>query len=122
MEQLLQATVLDATFQQLLSTVFTMLLTGLLAAALKYGRAFMLRRLSVEQLRLLTDIATFAVNFAEQTGLDKTGEQKKAEALKVASDFLAKYGLKVTPEQLDAAIEAALYEATKPAPAVSAPV
>lgn len=124
MHEFLQATVLDSTFQQLLGTVFTMLLTGLLAAALKYGRTFMLRRLSVEQLHLLTAAAGFAVKFAEQTGLDKTGEEKKAEALRVASDFLAEYGIKVTPEQLDAAIEAALFEAMKSQPpaATCAPV
>ena len=84
-------------------------ITGAVAFVSQAVRKFLNTKLNAEQLTLLMQIANRAVLAAEQTGLDKTGEQKKDEAVSIAVTFLAAYGIKVSGAQLEAAIEAAVY-------------
>lgn len=75
----------------------------------KSVRDYLQQKMKPEQLRFLMEVATKAVLVAEQTGLDKTGEEKKAEAVAVAQTFLDAYNVKVSVAQLEAAIEAAVF-------------
>lgn len=76
------------------------------------------RKVTAEQLQLLMIIAKQAVQVAEQTGLARTGEEKKAEAIRVAQVYLDAYGIKISVAQIAAAIEAAVFsELTKLEPA-----
>lgn len=68
------------------------------------------RKLTAQELDILLSVARTAVLAAEQLGLAQAGAEKKAKAIEIATTFLAARGLHVTPEQLDAAIEAAVYE------------
>ena len=72
-------------------------------------RKYVLGKLTQEELATLQRIATIAVQAAEQMGAGQVGEAKLALALDFATRQLNVYGIKVTPEQLRAAIEAALY-------------
>lgn len=92
-------------FIALLLTVITAVI-GFVGKAL---RDFIGKKLTAEQLQVLIIIAKQAVAVAEQTGLAKTGEEKKAEAIKVAQTYLDAYGIKVSVAQLEAAIEAAVW-------------
>lgn len=100
--------------QQILSSPeFIALLLTVITAVIgfvgKAARDFIGRKVTAEQLRLLLVIARQAVAVAEQTGLAKTGEEKKAEAIRVAQTYLDAYGIKVSVEQVEAAIEAAVF-------------
>lgn len=104
--------------QEFLATIVTspefgaFLITVLVAVASFLGKAlrdFIVQKAKPEQLRFLMDVATKAVRVAEQTGLSKTGEEKKAEAMAIAQTFLDAYGVKVSAAQLSAAIEAAVF-------------
>lgn len=91
--------------------------TALVAVATWVARqivALIKRQLTAQQIETLFKVAAIAVTFAEQTGADKTGAEKKAEALRVAQTYLNAYNIKVTATQLNAAIEAAVFsEITK---------
>jgi LL-H family phage holin len=101
-------------FIALLLTVITAVI-GFVGKTL---RDFIGRKLTAEQLNLLIIIAKQAVSVAEQTGITKTGEEKKAEAIRVAQTYLDAYGIKVSVAQVEAAIEAAVFsELTKLEPA-----
>lgn len=67
------------------------------------------RKLNAAQLTLLMEVATRAVQYAEQVYVAGNGETKKAAAIEAAQTFLAAYGMKVSAAQLNAAIEAAVY-------------
>lgn len=100
--------------QQILSSPeFIALLLTVITAVIgfvgKAARDFIGRKVTAEQLRLLLVIAQQAVAVAEQTGLAKTGEEKKAEAIRVAQTYLDAYGIKVNAAQIEAAIEAAVF-------------
>ncbi len=58
---------------------------------------------------LLQKFAVAAVQAAEQSGLAKTGEEKKAFALAQVEAWLSQYGIDIDLAQVDAAIEAAVY-------------
>jgi len=92
-------------FMALLLTV----ITGVIGFVGKTVRDFIGQKVTAEQLRLLLVIAQQAVAVAEQTGLAKTGEEKKAEAIRVAQTYLDAYGIKIDAAQVSAAIEAAVY-------------
>lgn len=96
-------------FAQLILTIFTVTLTGVVAFVGKELKSFLHKKLSAEQLAILMKVAEQAVFVAEQTGIDHAAEEKKMEALRVAEAYLKAYGIKVTAEQLDAAIEAAVF-------------
>jgi hypothetical protein len=71
--------------------------------------SFVNKKLTAEQIAVLMKVAAISVAVAEQTGLGKTAEEKKAEAMFVAQTYLDAYGIKVNAEQLSAAIEAAVF-------------
>lgn len=68
------------------------------------------RKLTSQELDILLQVARTAVLAAEQLGLGQAGSEKKAKAMQIAATFLTARGLHVTAEQLDAAIEAAVFE------------
>jgi len=72
-------------------------------------RRYVLGKLSADELATLQSVAAIAVQAAEQMGAGKAGAEKLAIALDFASRQLAVYGVQVSPEQLRAAIEAAVY-------------
>jgi hypothetical protein len=96
-------------FTALLLTTITALVGFAVSTAAWAWRKYVLRRLSAQELETLQRVADLAVVAAEQMGLGQTGEEKLALALDFASKQLAVYGIAVTPEQLRAAIEAAVY-------------
>lgn len=96
-------------FTALLLTALTAVIGWIVATAGWAWRKYVLGKLSAQELETLQRIASLAVVAAEQMGLGQTGEQKLALALEFASRQLDVYGIKVTPEQLRAAIEAAVY-------------
>lgn len=108
-------------FTSLLLTAITALVGFAVSTAAWAWRKYVLGKLSADELATLQRIATIAVTAAEQMGAGKTGEEKLALALDFASKQLAIYGIKVTPEQLRAAIEAAVYGAITTPAALRAP-
>jgi hypothetical protein len=69
-------------------------------------------KLNAEELDFVQRMGDFAVQAAEQSGLGKVvaneAKAKKGLAETLLSQTLAKYGVKVTPEQLDAILEEAV--------------
>lgn len=62
---------------------------------------------------LLQKFAVAAVQAAEQSGLVKTGEEKKAFALAQVEAWLSQYGIDIDMDQVDAAIESAVFAELK---------
>jgi hypothetical protein len=93
------------------------LVSVLVAVATFVGKSLrdlLVRNLTAKQLEMLMTIAVNAIRVAEQLGYDQTGEEKKAEAIRIAQTYLDAYGIKVSAAQLSAAIEAAVFaELTK---------
>lgn len=58
---------------------------------------------------LLQKFAVSAVQAAEQSGLVETGEAKKAFAIEQVEKWLAQAGIDLDLDQIDAAIEAAVF-------------
>lgn len=69
-------------------------------------------KLNAEELDFVQRMGDFAVQAAEQSGLGKVivneAKTKKGLAETLLSQTLSKYGVKVTPEQLDAILEEAV--------------
>lgn len=69
-------------------------------------------KLNAEELDFVQRMGDFAVQAAEQSGLGKVvaneAKSKKGLAEVLLSQTLAKYGVKITPEQLDAILEEAV--------------
>ena len=57
----------------------------------------------------LLDMVEIAVRAAEQVIGDGNGHIKKDEVIKFVTDWMASHGIRVTEEQLDQLIEAAVY-------------
>lgn len=87
-----------------------MILAGVLGLPpLVYQTYKLIRRThNAEELRLLCDVATVAVQAVEKTMKTEDGKKKLREATRLASLQLAAYGVKVDAEQLRAAIESAV--------------
>lgn len=66
------------------------------------------RHVSASDLAILREIATTSVLAVEKTMKDAEGQAKLAASLELAADQLAAYRIRVTHEQLRAAIEAAV--------------
>lgn len=81
--------------------------TGVLVSIL----VFIHGKTNAQQLGLLESIADAAVKAAEQGAIAGYVRDKKQSALKVASEMLKQVGLDVSPEVLDATIEAAVMRA-----------
>jgi hypothetical protein len=75
----------------------------------KSVKALLVNSLDEKQLAMVFSICENAVRVAEQTGLAKTNEEKKAEAIRVAQTYLDAYGIKISADRLSSAIEAAVY-------------
>lgn len=75
------------------------------------GLVFIHQKTNAQQFALLESIAEAAVKAAEQGELAGFVKDKKASALKAASEMLKQVGLNVSPEVLDATIEAAVLRA-----------
>jgi len=112
--ELVQQILSSPEFVALLITVITAVV-GFVGKSL---RDLIGSKVSAEQLQLLMVIAKQAVAVAEQTGIAKTGAEKKAEAIRVAQVYLDAYGIKIDAARVAAAIEAAVFtELTKLEPA-----
>jgi len=96
-------------FTSLILSAVAVIVGAVVSYATWAWRHFVLGKLSAQELETLQRIAAIAVLAAEQMGYGGTGEAKLAIALDFASKQLLVYGIHVTPEQLRAAIEAAVY-------------
>jgi LL-H family phage holin len=97
-------------FAVLIIAVLGSIVTGVIAWVGKRLSSLLDNRLSADQLRMLMEIAEKAVHAVEQTEAGALAQEKKAEAMRIAATYLQAYGIKVSGEQLSAAIEAAVYE------------
>lgn len=71
---------------------------------------YLKEKLEDEKYKKLLDIISAAVLAAEQTINESgSGEAKKAMVVKFVSDYLDQKGIKITQDQLDQLIEAAVY-------------
>lgn len=103
---------MDAAFwSELLQKVLIVAVPTLSAALVALAVAWInkvTKNLSADQMAAIKTAVDMAVNFAEQTGLDKTGEARKAEAIAAAQGYLAKQHITVDLTLLDNMIEAAV--------------
>ena len=99
-------------FTALILTACATVTTAFVGWATIQFRKRVLHDLSATDLALLRQVATVAVQYAEQKFKEMDGPTKLAEAVKVANVMIASYGLDVTVEQLYAVIEAAVYAET----------
>lgn len=95
-------------FTALLLTTFAVIVTAIVGLVALPVRTFIARNISAKDLALLTDIAVVAVRYVDQKFHDLNGESKLAQAVLKANDLIAKYGLKVTINDLLTVIEAAV--------------
>lgn len=114
-------------FATLVLTAVASTVATAVGAIVYYVRKRILKDLDAAELAQLREIASLAVQFAEQKFAQTSGPIKLAEAMKAADAMLQSYGIKVTTTQLRTVIEAAVYTAIaqkQPAPeniVVSAP-
>ena len=99
-------------FTALILTACATVTTAFVGWATIQFRKRVLHELSATDLALLRQVATVAVQYAEQKFKEMDGPTKLAEAVNVANVMIASYGLDVTVEQLYAVIEAAVYAET----------
>ena len=95
----------------ILESVLSIVLPPLAAALVALAVAWInkeAKKLSADQMFAIKEAVTMGVNFAEQTGLLKTGEQKKSDAIAAAQAYLDKQGVKVDLSLLDAMVESAV--------------
>ena len=112
-------------WNEILQQVLAIVLPPLAVAGVAYIVAWIRKeekKLSADQMFAITTAVNMGVNFAEQTGLLKTGEQKKADALAAAQEYLDKQGIKVDLGLLDNMIEAAVQTELQKVPVVPDPV
>jgi hypothetical protein len=97
----------NAILESVLSIVLPPLAASLVALAVAWINKES-KKLSADQMYAIKEAVSIGVNFAEQTGLTKTGEQKKADAIAAAQAYLDKQGVKVDLSLLDAMVESAV--------------
>lgn len=102
-------------------TTFAGIVTAVVSWVAVTYRREILARIPAKELETLGSIAALVVQNIEQRYEDADGPAKLADAMGLADDFLAKYGIKVTAEQLRAAIEAAVFTETDPGTDVPLP-
>ena len=105
----------------LLAAQIAVLLGALVVKAVNEIKA----KLTADQLIILDTAVKIGIQAAEQLDLAGAIQDKKAEALKIAQNYLSVHGVKIDLSVLDSAIEAAVYEAfnvgkVKPAEVVPA--
>ena len=96
-------------FTSLLLTTFAGVVTGVVSWVAVQFRKNVKHNLSATSYALLQQIAADAVRYVEQTYKEADGPVKLAAATQAADSIISSYGLKVTVEQLNAIIEAAVY-------------
>lgn len=106
---ILRAILASPEFTTFLIGLVTTVLTSVFAFVGTKLRALLDSKLTIQQREILLQVARQAVQVAEQMGVGKLAEEKKAQAEQVASAYLAAYGIKVSAAELDAAIEAAVF-------------
>jgi len=99
-------------FTQLVLTTFAGIVTAAVGVIAYQFRTRILHDLSATDYALLREIAADSVIYAEQKFKDADGPAKLAEAMKAADAMIASYGIRVTVEQLEKIIEAAVYAET----------
>ena len=103
---------MDAQFwNELLQKVLVIVLPTLATAGVAWVVAWIntqAKKLSADQMYAIRTAVAMAVSYAEQIGLDKTGEQKKTAAIAAAQAYLTKQGITVDLTLLDTLIEAAV--------------
>ena len=98
-------------WSSILQSVLVVVIPPLTAALVALAVAWInkvAKGLSANQMDAIREAASMGVAFAEQTGLLKTGEQKKADAIAAARAYLTKQGVTVDLTLLDNMIEAAV--------------
>jgi 2-methylaconitate cis-trans-isomerase PrpF len=98
--------------QQVIVDALLTIVTAIAGYAAVQVRAWIEAHVPQKYLDSLVTIATTAVQAAEQTSLGRDvaldGAAKKRVALSIAQKYIDSTGLKVSADQLDAAIEAAV--------------
>ena len=89
---------------------FVIMLAG---AYFGFGRPWLESKLTPQQLALLRQFSQIAVSAAEQIVTITTGKDKKAFAMDLVKQFLAKYKLTFNDEVVSATIEEQDYEMNK---------
>lgn len=96
----------------LLVDLLLVVLTGAIGFVGTYVTQFIKSKLNSNQLALLEDIAADVVLAVEQstygTNLKEHADAKKHMAIDLMNQFLKKYSISLTEEQIDAAIETAV--------------
>ena len=88
---------MDAAFwNELLQKVLVIVIPTLATAGVALAVAYInkvAKGLSADQMTAIKEAVSIGVNYAEQTGLLKTGEQKMDDAIAAAQGYLAKQGI-----------------------------
>lgn len=99
-------------FSQAMTGIFLTFLTGVITSVGAWVTMFLKSKLNANQLELLDQIAANVVLAVEQslkgTNFESQAEAKKAAAMTILTEYLKKYNINVSPELLDATIEAAV--------------
>lgn len=91
----------------LLAAQIAVLLGALIVKAVNEIKA----KLTADQLVILQTAVDIGIKAAEQLDLNDAIDNKKAEALKIAQNYLNVHGVKIDLSVLNSAIEAAVYAA-----------
>lgn len=95
---------------ELTFTILKVVVSITAALVTVYLIPFIKSQTKTQQEAELFKVIEVAVKAAEQTINDpKSGAIKKADVVKFVTDWLTQNGIKITPEQLDRLIEAAVY-------------
>lgn len=98
-------------FQQALGTLILITVGGLAAWLTKGLVAFVKAKTTAEQINTLRVFASIAVSAAEQGAIAGFITDKKASAINLVNIYLTQAGITgVNAEQIDAAIEAAVFD------------
>jgi len=109
MDTAIQTILASQEFAEFVQLVVLTTVTTVIAFVGKAAHTFIGDKNNTQLFEQLTLIARVGVMAAEQTGLDKTGADKKAEAIKYIQATLDSMKIKVSAEQIEAAIEAVVY-------------
>lgn len=94
--------------QKAITDVLLAVVTGVAGLISKSVYTWIHTHTNATQFALLQELVTDAVQAAEQGAIGGFVTDKKVAALNYATDYLAKAGLKIDPDQLSSAIEAAV--------------
>ncbi len=95
-------------YWELINEGLVMLVTGLIGLVLWYVRQWLTGKITKEQLGSISLVVDLAVKASEQYG--GSAEDKKRQAIAIASEWLTANNIKINLDQLDAAIESAVME------------